>query len=152
MKNLLVKDWMTKDVICIPPDIVLPDAAALMRKKRIRRLPVVDEHGVLIGIISQTDIMAAKPSEATSLDIWEINYLLSRLKIKKIMTRDPLTVRPDSTIKEAAQLMHDHKIGGLPVVDEQNHVVGIITESDIFRILIAWFNEEIEEQEQAAPT
>lgn len=152
MKNLLVKDWMTTDVICVPPDMVLPDAAALMRKKRIRRLPVVDEHGVLIGIISQSDILAAKPSQATSLDIWEINYLLSRLKIRKVMTRDPLTVFPESTIKEAAQIMHDHKIGGLPVVDEQRHVVGIITESDIFRILIAWFNEKIGETEQQAST
>ena len=127
MKNLLVKDWMT---------------AALMRQKNIRRLPIVDSDGKLVGIISQTDVMAAKPSDATTLDIWEINYLLSRLKVEKVMTPQPYTVRPNSTLKDAAQLMYEHKIGGIPVVDEHNVVVGIITESDIFRVLIAWFNEE----------
>lgn len=142
MKDLLVKDWMTTDVITVSADSLLLDAAALMREKNIRRLPIVKD-GKLVGIISQTDVMAAKPSDATSLDIWEINYLLSRLALEGIMTPAPLVVSPESTIKDAAQLMVDHKVGGLPVVDEQQHVVGIITESDIFRILIAWFNENV---------
>ena len=142
MKNLLVKDWMTADVLTIAPETTLTDAAALMRQKNIRRLPIVNSDGKLVGIISQTDVMAAKPSDATTLDIWEINYLLSRLKVEKVMTPQPYTVRPDSTLKDAAQLMYEHKIGGIPVVDEHNVVVGIITESDIFRVLIAWFNEE----------
>ena len=142
MKNLLVKDWMTADVLTIAPETTLTDAAALMRQKNIRRLPIVDSDGKLVGIISQTDVMAAKPSDATTLDIWEINYLLSRLKVEKVMTPQPYTVRPNSTLKDAAQLMYEHKIGGIPVVDEHNVVVGIITESDIFRVLIAWFNEE----------
>ena len=142
MKNLLVKDWMTADVLTITPETTLTDAAALMRQKNIRRLPIVDSDGKLVGIISQTDVMAAKPSDATTLDIWEINYLLSRLKVEKVMTPQPYTVRPNSTLKDAAQLMYEHKIGGIPVVDEHNVVVGIITESDIFRVLIAWFNEE----------
>lgn len=141
MKNLLVKDWMSKNVITVTPDTTLPDAAALMRAKRIRRLPVVNEEGVLVGIVSQTDVLEARPSDATTLDIWELNYLLAKLKISKIMTPNPLIVHADSTIKEAAQLMHDHKVGGLPVVDDAGHVIGIITESDIFRVLIAWFNE-----------
>lgn len=142
MKNLLVKDWMTTDVITITPETTLTDAAALMRDQNIRRLPIVSSDGKLAGILSQTDVMAAKPSDATTLDIWEINYLLSRLKVEKVMTPRPYTVFPDSTLKEAAQLMYDHKIGGIPVVDDHNVVVGIITESDIFRVLIAWFNEE----------
>lgn len=141
MKNLLVKDWMSKEVVTITPDTTLPDVAAIMRQHNIRRLPVVKD-GKLVGIVSQTDVHRARPSNATSLDIWELNYLLSKLKVEKIMTRNPYTVREDSTIKEAAQLMHDHKVGGLPVVDDNNHVIGIITESDIFRVLIAWFNEE----------
>lgn len=144
MKNLLVKDWMTADVITITPETTLTDAAALMREKAIRRLPIVTGDGKLVGILSQTDVMAAKPSDATTLDIWEINYLLSRLKVEKVMTPRPFTVRPESTLKEAAQLMYAHKIGGIPVVDDHNVVVGIITESDIFRVLIAWFNEEAE--------
>ncbi len=142
MKNMLVKDWMTREVVTITPDTTLPDVAALMRQHNIRRLPVVED-GVLVGIVSHTDVHRARPSDATSLDIWELNYLLSKLKVERIMTPNPYTVREDSTIKEAAQLMHDHKVGGLPVVDDNNHVVGIITESDIFRILIAWFNEEV---------
>ncbi len=140
MKTMLVKDWMTTEVITITPDTTLPDAAALMRENNIRHLPIVD-HGVLVGIVSHTDVVEAKPSDATTLDIWELNYLLSRLRVEKIMTRNPLTVRPDSTIRDAAQIMYDHKIGGLPVVDDTHHVVGIITESDIFRILIEWLNE-----------
>jgi acetoin utilization protein AcuB len=142
MKNLLVKDWMTADVFTVTADMTVPDASSLMRDHQIRRLPVVDRDKKLIGIVSMSDILAANPSNATMLDIWEVNYLLTRLKIEKIMTRDPYCVRADSTIKEAAQLMHDHKVGGIPVVDKDRHVVGIITESDIFRLLIAWFNEE----------
>ena len=113
-----------------------------MREKTIRRLPVVNEDNKLVGILSQTDVMAAQPSDATTLDIWEINYLLSRLKVEKVMTAQPYTVNPDSSLKDAAQLMVTHKIGGIPVVDDKNAVVGIITESDIFRVLIAWYNEE----------
>ncbi|GAB4571152.1 MAG: hypothetical protein Kow0077_07100 [Anaerolineae bacterium] len=143
MKNLLVQDWMTKQVITITADTKVPDAANLMREKKIRRLPVVDDEGKLIGIISYTDILQAEPSDATSLSVWEINYLLSKLPVSKVMTPDPISIRPEATIKDAAQIMHDHKIGGLPVVDADHHVVGIITESDIFRILIAWFNEEV---------
>ena len=141
MKNRLVKDWMVKDVITISPDTTVPDASAIMRKKGIRRLPVVED-GVLVGIVSQTDVMKAKPSNSTTLDIWELNYLLSRLPVEKIMTTKPLTIHEDSTLKEVAQIMYDHKVGGVPVVDEDNHVVGIITESDIFRILIKWLSED----------
>jgi CBS domain-containing protein len=146
MKNLLVKDWMSKNVFSISPDTPLPDVAVLMREKRIRRMPVVNADGVLVGIVSHTDVVEARPSDATTLDIWEMNYLLAKLKVSKIMTPNPLTVRVDSTIKDAAQLMYDHKVGGLPVVDESGHVVGIITESDIFRVLIAWFNEQVDEK------
>lgn len=152
MKHLRVKDWMTRSVITVTPDTTLPDAAALMRENKIRRLPIVDEDYKLLGILSYSDVLEAQPSNATSLDVWEINYLLSKLRVEKIMTPHPLAVHPESTIKEAAQIMHDHKIGGLPVVDENQRVKGIITESDIFRILIASFNEtnELEGTEPAA--
>lgn len=143
MDKLLVKDWMTKDVITVKADLTLPDTAAIMKKNSIRRLPIVDDDGKLIGILSYTDVMAASPSNATTLDIWEINYLLSRITIDKLMTKDPLAVSPEQTIKEAAQIMVDRKIGGLPVVDKDHKVVGIITESDIFRLLITWLNGDI---------
>jgi CBS domain-containing protein len=142
MKNLFVKDWMTTNVITVSQDTLLPDAAALMREHNIRRLPVTDASGKIVGILSKTDVLESKPSSATTLDIWEINYLLSKLKVEKIMTPNPLTVTADSTLKEAAQIMVDHKVGGIPVVDKNSTVVGIITESDVFRVLIAWYNEE----------
>ncbi len=142
MKKLLVKDWMTEGVITVETGTVLLDAAALMREKDIRRLPVL-ENGILVGIISQRDILAAQPSDATSLDIWEVNYLLSRLRIERVMTRNPYTVQPDSTVREAARLMYEHRVGGIPVVDADGHLVGIITESDIYRLVIAWVDEEM---------
>ena len=106
-----------------------------MKQRRIRRLPVVDRNGRLVGIVTRGDVREASPSNATSLSIYEIHYLLSQLAVEAIMTRNPRTVTPDTTIKEAARLMLDHKISGLPVV-EGDQLVGIITESDIFRGLI----------------
>ena len=134
MKRQLIKDWMTRDVITITPETTLPEAHRLMIKNKIRRLPVVQD-GQLIGIITRGDVRGAEPSEATSLSIWELNYLLAQLSIDEIMTREPVAISPEATIQDAAQLMLDHKISGLPVVDEQTQVVGIITESDIFRLV-----------------
>ncbi len=143
MKSLYVGDWMTRKVITGDADLSLANAHRLMRQNNIRRLPVVD-HDRLVGIVTRSDIRGAEPSEATSLSIWEINYLLANLKLESIMTKDPITVTAQTTIKEAAELMHKHKIGALPVLNPEGQIVGILTESDIFRILIAWFNEEIE--------
>lgn len=133
MQRRLVRDWMTPHPISVDPKTSLPDAHRLMKDSRIRRLPVVD-HGRLVGIVTLGDVREAEPSDATSLSIYEIHYLLSKLSIDRIMTRDPLTIAPDATIRQAARLMLDNKIGGLPVVDAQGALVGIITESDIFRI------------------
>lgn len=147
MKNLLVRDWMTSPVITITPDTSLPDACELIRKHSIRRLPVVDKKGHLIGIVTRGDLRGAQPSEATTLSIWELNYLLSKLKIKQIMTKDPITIRDDASIRYAAKLMSDFKVSGLPVLDKNDNLVGIITESDIFRLVVKSWNEE----EQPAP-
>lgn len=143
MKHLLVKDWMQTDVITGAPDTPMLEAHKMMREKNIRRLPVVKRNGKLAGIVTRSDVREAQPSEATTLNVWEINYLLAQLKLKDIMTKDVITVRADDTIKKAAELLHDEQIGALPVIDEKDKVVGIITESDIFRIMIAWFKEEI---------
>lgn len=136
MKQQLIKDWMTGEVITAEADTTLPEAHRLMTKHNIRRLPIV-ENGHLVGIITRGDVRGAEPSEATSLSIWELNYLLARLNLEEIMTPNPITVSPDATIREAAQLMLDNKISGLPVVADGRRVVGIITESDIFRLVVS---------------
>lgn len=134
MKKKEVRDWMTPNPISIDPQTTLPEAHKLMKECHIRRLPVV-EHGKVVGILTLGDIREASPSNATSLSIFELNYLLAKLTVEKIMTRDPILIAQTATIREAAQLMLEHKIGGLPVV-ENDKLVGIITESDIFRVLV----------------
>ena len=125
---------MTHDPITIDPQTTLPEASRLMKECSIRRLPVVD-NGRLVGIVTLGDLREASPSQATSLSIYELNYLLSRLTVGEIMTREPISIAPDTSIEAAALLMLEHKIGSLPVVDA-NKVVGIITESDIFRLMV----------------
>ncbi|GAB4526101.1 MAG: hypothetical protein OHK0046_42600 [Anaerolineae bacterium] len=135
MKDRLIKDWMTADPVIITPDTNMSDAHALMRKHRIRRLPVVDNRQRLVGIVSLSDIHEAEPSDATSLSVHEMTYLLSNLLVKEIMTTMVHTVNPEQTMAEAARMMMELKIGGLPVV-EGGKLVGILTESDIFRMVV----------------
>jgi acetoin utilization protein AcuB len=137
----LIKDWMTKEVVVVSPKTTVPDAHRLMTEKGIRRLPVMDRDK-LVGIVTRGDVRGAEPSEATTLSIWELNYLLARLKLSEIMTRKPVTISPNATVGEAAQVMLDNKISGLPVVDGNGKLVGIITESDIFRLVAAAWQEE----------
>ncbi len=141
MKNLLVRDWMIKDVITVEPKTPMLEAHQIMRARNIRRVPVV-KRGKVVGIVTRGDVREASPSDATTLNVWEMNYLLAKLKVKEIMTKDVITIHPEETLKAAAEKMYEKKIGALPVVDGKNNLVGILTESDIFRILIAWFNEE----------
>ena len=136
MKKELVQDWMTKDVISVTVDTSLPEAHQIMMNEEIRRLPIVDANNKLKGIVTLGDVRGAQPSPATSLSIWELNYLLSSLKIKEIMTPDPLTLNGHATIGEAARTMLEHRISGLPVVDDAGLLVGIITESDIFSMVV----------------
>jgi len=131
---MLVRMWMSDEVITAPPDLPIMEAAELMKREGIRRLPIVRK-GKLVGIVTQGDIQEASPSDATSLSIWELNYLLARITVEEIMTRDPVTVAPDTPVEEAALLMREKKVGGLPVV-EDGKLVGIITESDIFEVMI----------------
>lgn len=126
---------MTREVITINSDMTLPEAHRLMTDHKIRRLPVID-NGRLVGIVTLGDVREAEPSSATSLSIWEVNYLLAKLKIGEIMTPKPLTISAEETIGQAARLMLEKKVSGLPVVDEKQHVIGIITESDIFRLVV----------------
>lgn len=135
MKHEYVKDWMSRDVMTITPNITLPEAHQLMTENDIRRLPVVKD-GRLVGIVTLGDVREAEPSGATSLSIWELNYVLSRLTIEKIMTPEPRVIGQEATIKEASKIMLDYKISGLPVVDNDGRLIGIITESDIFRMVV----------------
>ena len=137
MSTELVKNWMSKEVITIDVEsCCLPKAHKLMMDYNIRRLPVVDGNGRLVGIVTRGDIRGAQPSKATSLSVWELNYLLAQLKVADIMTPDPVTLSENSTIAEAANLMLAHKISGLPVLNNHGDLVGIITESDIFRMVV----------------
>lgn len=140
MQNWLVRDWMTPNPIAADVHMSLPDAHQLMVTHKIRRLPVL-EGGRLVGIVTRGDIRGAEPSSATTLSIYELHYLLARLPLKDIMHRDPVTVSPDTSVREAARLMLTHKIAGLPVV-EAGQLVGIITESDIFRLVVKGWDEE----------
>jgi acetoin utilization protein AcuB len=133
--QILVKDWMTSKLYLINTDTSLSDAYNLMMRRGIRRLPVVEGER-LAGIVTLGDLREARPSPATSLSIYELNYLLAKLTVGQVMTHNPFTVMPDTPIEEAARIMLDRKIGGLPVVDQAGRPVGIITESDIFRMLI----------------
>lgn len=133
---MLVKDWMTAKVITVDAGDTLSEAINILKRNKIRRLPVLKKDK-LVGIVSDRDIKEASPSKATSLDIWELHYLMSKVKVKDIMTRNPITIGPEETIEKAAIIMHDRKIGGLPVLTEQGQLVGILTEQDIFDALIS---------------
>jgi len=126
---------MTKNPIHVHPEISVPEAQAIMRREKIHRLPVLDKHNKLVGIITANDLIHATPSQATALDMYELNYLISKLKIEKIMTRNLITITEDMPIEEAARNMTDNDISGLPVM-RGDVLVGIVTESDIFKLFI----------------
>lgn len=133
---MLVGERMSKNLITISRQTGVDDALRLMRDRNIRRLPVVDKQGKLVGIVSDKDLYLASPSPASSLDIFELRYLLARLTVEKIMSSPVITVQPDTPLEEAARIMADRKIGGLPVLDGEQNLVGIITESDLFKIFV----------------
>ncbi|HBK58717.1 MAG TPA: hypothetical protein DDZ37_05115 [Spirochaetaceae bacterium] len=129
---------MTRNPITITPDVTAPEAQAIMRREKIKRLPVLDNNRRLVGIVTSLDLIHASPSPATSLDIYEMHYLLSKLHVENVMTKNVITVTEDLPIEEAARIMADNKISGLPVM-RGDILVGIITESDLFKIFIELF-------------
>jgi acetoin utilization protein AcuB len=131
---MLVGERMAHPVITISSDMPITEALNLMKQERIRRTPVVKD-GKLVGIVSDKDLLNASPSPATSLSVWEMNYLLSKVTVKDVMTKNVRTVMEDTPIEEAARVMADNKIGGLPVM-RGDRVVGIITETDLFKIFL----------------
>jgi acetoin utilization protein AcuB len=131
---MYVSDWMTKKVFSVEPDAYLSDALSLMKEKRIKHVPVV-KGGKLKGILSDRDIKEYSPSKATSLDIYELHYILAKTKIREIMKPKVITTTSATPVEEAAMVMMDSDIGCLPVVDEGN-LSGIISDKDIFRALV----------------
>ena len=132
---MFVKDQMTVNPVTVTSATTIADAAELMKKHRFRRLPVVDI-GKLVGIVTDRDLRKASPSSATTLSVHEADYLLSKALIKDIMTKKVLSIGSEATIEEAALVMYNNRIGGVPVVDKNQDVVGIITETDIFKCLV----------------
>lgn len=132
---MLVKDWMTKDPVTITDETSMMKAIHMMKERRFRRLPVLHE-GKLVGLVTDRDLKEASPSKATTLDVHELYYLLAELQIKEIMSRNPISVSPEDTVEHAAQLMLEKTISGLPVVEGDGHLVGIITQSDVFKAFI----------------
>jgi acetoin utilization protein AcuB len=128
MKTRLVKDWMTENVITIAPEATIQEAHQLMREKGVRRLPVVKKEK-LVGLLSLGDVREATHDE-------------THLHVREVMAQNVVAVSANDTIKTAAMLMYTNKIGALPVIDSHDRLVGIITESDIFKVLIMWFTEE----------
>ncbi|NLI61547.1 MAG: CBS domain-containing protein [Clostridiales bacterium] len=131
---MFVRQKMTSDLFTISPDQTIPDAQEIMTENNIKRLPVL-KNGKLVGVVSKEDILRASPSKATTFSVGEINYLLAKTKVSRIMTKDPITISSNALLEEAAILMRDHGVSFLPVVDD-NDLVGIITESGIFDAFI----------------
>jgi acetoin utilization protein AcuB len=133
---MLVKSWMSKDVVTIEKSASMQDAIFLLKEHGINILPVISKNE-LVGIVTDRDLKSASPSEATTLDMHELLYLVSKIKVEDVMTRSVHTVLPDHTIEEAAALLLEKKISGLPVLDENRRLVGIITRTDLFRVIIS---------------
>ncbi|MBW1702736.1 MAG: CBS domain-containing protein, partial [Deltaproteobacteria bacterium] len=133
---MLVKNWMSKTVITVDVNDSMHDAMKLLKEHNIRMLPVLEEDE-LVGIITDRDIKRASASDATTLEIHELTYLMIRIKVIDVMNKDPITVRFDHTVEETAEVLLKNKISGAPVVGDKGNVVGIITQTDLFRALIS---------------
>jgi len=133
---MLVKNWMSKNVITVYVDDTMQDAMKLLKEHDIRMLPVMKKNR-LVGIVTDRDLKQASASDATTLEVHELLYLLTKIKVKDIMTKDPITVPPDYTVEETAQVLLENKISGAPVVDDSGQIVGTITQTDLFRVLIS---------------
>jgi acetoin utilization protein AcuB len=132
--KMFVGERMSRPVISVSADDPINDVLVMFKKEHIRRAPVMKD-GKLVGIVSEGNLLNASPSSATTLSVWEMNYLISKVKVKNVMTKKVITVAKDTPIEEAARIMADNTIGGLPVMDGDK-VVGMITETDLFKVFL----------------
>ncbi len=135
---MLVGERMTKRPVTTAPDTPIEEALKLMRESKVRRLPVLDKEGKLVGIITEKDLLYVSPSPATSLSVHELHYLISKIKVQDVMCKDVITATEYTPLEEAARIMADNKIGSLPVMRD-GKLVGIITETDAFKIFLELF-------------
>jgi len=133
---LLVENWMNPNVVTVDADDSMLDATKLLKEHNIRHLPVL-EKGKLVGVITDRDLKRASPSDATALEAHELLYLIANIKVREIMTKNPITVPYNYTIEEAAELLLQARISGMPVVDKDGDVIGTITQTDLFKVLIS---------------
>ena len=133
---LLVENWMNPNVITVDADDSMLDATKILKEHDIRHLPVL-EKGKLVGVITDRDLKRASPSDATTLEAHELLYLIATIKVREIMTKNPITVPYNYTIEEAAEILLQAKISGMPVVDKDGDVIGTITQTDLFKVLIS---------------
>ena len=132
---MFIGEYMNKDVVTVTSDTPLNEAEKIMREQKIRRLPVVNKGGELVGMISRSKIREAKPSPATSLSIWELNYLLAKMKVQDVMEKKVITVTPEMTVEEATAIGEKNRVGAFPVIKDKR-LVGIITTTDLYRITV----------------
>ena len=135
---MIVRERMTKNPVTVHDDVTVTDARKIMQREKVHRLPVLDKKGQLMGIVTEKDLLYASPSPASTLDVYEMAHLLSKLKVGSVMTRKVITIDEDTTVEDAARVMSDNNIGGLPVM-RKGQLVGIITESDLFKMFIELF-------------
>ncbi len=144
MEKTCVRDIMTSPAIVAPPDMTVQAAVALMKQHRIRHLPVI-ESGRLVGIISRGDLREASAAAAINADSYELSFMLSRVKVAQLMTRKVYTITADALIVHAVELMNEYRIAALPVVDRSSSVIGVVTESDLLRLLARKLRESEEQ-------
>ena len=135
---MIIERKMTKNPVTCSPDLSIQDAQELMKKEHVHRLPVLDKNGKRVGVISEKDILKAAPSPASTLSAYETNYLLNKLTVKKIMSRNPVTITKDTTVEDAATIMIDQDLSCLPVLEE-GKLIGIVSKSDLFKLLVETF-------------
>ena len=138
---MIIADRMKKNPVTATPEMSISEASAKMKAEKVHRLPVLDDEKNLVGVISEKDILLAAPSPASTLSTYEINYLLSRLKVRNIMSRNPATISSDTTIEEAVKLMVESDLSCLPVM-ENGYLVGIVSKSDLFKILLEMLGDK----------
>ncbi|MCK9547189.1 MAG: CBS and ACT domain-containing protein [Sphaerochaeta sp.] len=135
---MIIERRMTRNPVTATPDMSIAEASNLMKQEKVHRLPVLDKDKKLVGIITEKDILYATPSPASSLSIHEMAYLLSKLTVKKLMSRNVVTITKDTTVEEAARMMVDQDLSSLPVLDGEK-LIGIVSKSDMFKILLELF-------------